>query len=255
MPLSSAGLSSLGVRLTVRRATRPTLRQGNKLKPWLERVFLTCIIMANLRAIDSFIQSLARWLKNSYDLARSADAGGGGHAFLPSFDFKAVSSSELSRAELDSSGDIGIDRVSIYLFRASIDQHLRSAGRTHWPDMRPVPLSLQLHLLFSLWSENPGNDHIVLAWLMRQLHLHPVLDAAALNTDGGWQSDEVVHLIPAELSNEDMMRLWDALTPSYRLSVSYIARIVRIDPDEFTDGSPVVATRLRFGEWKEVEAT
>src|SRR6185369_5567810 len=103
-----------------------------------------------------------------------------------------------------------------YLFRASIDPHLRTAGRSRTPEMDPVPLSLQLHLLFSLWSENPASDHLVLAWLMRQLHLHPVLDAAALNADGGWEADEVVHLIPAELSNEDMMRLWDALTPSYR---------------------------------------
>lgn len=210
--------------------------------------------MANLRAIDSFIQSLARWLKNSYDLARKpASEGGGGHAFLPDFAFEPVSSSALSREDMLDDATVGADRVSIYLFRASIDPHLRTAGRARSPEMDPVPLSLQLHLLFSLWSENPSSDHLVLAWLMRQLHLHPVLDAAALNTDGEWESDEVVHLIPAELSNEDMMRLWDALTPSYRLSVSYIARIVRIDPEDFTEGNPVVATRLRFGEWKEVE--
>jgi hypothetical protein len=208
--------------------------------------------MANLRAIDSFIQSLARWLKNDYDMARKPIAEGGlGYDFLPDFAFEPVSSSAMSREDMPDGPVAGADRVSIYLFRASIDQHLRNAGRSRTPEMHPAPLSLHLHLLFSLWSENPASDHLVLAWLMRQLHLHPVLDAAALNTDADWESDEVVHLIPAELSNEDMMRLWDALTPSYRLSVCYIARIVRIDPDEFGDAEPVVATRLRFGEWKE----
>ena len=211
--------------------------------------------MANLRAIDSLIQSLARWLKNTYDTARRmSNAGGGGQTFLPDFAFEAVSSSELSREDFPNDAAVGADRVSIYLYRVSIDPHLRTAGRLRMPEMHPVPLSLHLHLLFSLWSVTASNDHLVLAWLMRQLHLNPVLDAAALNADAAWGPDEVVHLIPSELSNEDMMRLWDALTPSYRLSVSYIARVVRIDPDQTDDIGPVVATRLPFGERKEASA-
>lgn len=203
--------------------------------------------MANVRAIDSLIQSLARWLGNAYDAARRPlDQGGGGQTFLPSFAFEVVSSSDLSRE--DSAGDTttGADRVAIYLYRASIDPHLRTAGRALSPDMNPVPLSLNLHLLFSLWSTNASRDHLVLAWLMRELHLHPVLDAAALSSEAAWGADEIVHLIPSELSNEDMMRLWDALTPSYRLSVSYIARVVRIDPARVvTAHPPVVATRFQ----------
>lgn len=209
--------------------------------------------MANLRAINSLIQSLADWLQNTYDLARKREAdGGGGHEFLPKFAFTPVSSSALSREDMSNEDAEGEDRVSIYLYRVSIDPHLRSAGRTSMPEMRPAPLSVQLHLLFSLWATQPSSDHLVVAWLMRQLHLFPVLDAAVLNAEAMWDADEVVHLIPSELSNEDMMRLWDALTPSYRLSVSYIARIVRIDPDQTTDDGPVVARRLQFGEWKEV---
>lgn len=208
--------------------------------------------MANLRAIDSIIQSLSRWLKNSYDLARAPVAdGGAGHDFLPPFAFDPVSSSELSREDAPGDTIAGADRVSIYLYRISVDPHLRTAGRVGNPDMHPVPLSIHLHLLFSLWSTNAASDHLVLAWLLRQLHEHPILDAAALNADAAWGPDEVVHLLPAELSNEDMMRLWDALTPSYRLSVSYIARVVRIDPDHASEAGPVVATRLGFGAWKD----
>jgi hypothetical protein len=40
------------------------------------------------------------------------------------------------------------------------------------------------------------------------------------------------------------MRIWDALEPDYRLSLSYIARVVRIDPDETIEGREVVATRF-----------
>jgi Pvc16 N-terminal domain len=204
--------------------------------------------MADLRAIDSFVQSLARWLRNSYDKARKPTVqGGDGHDFLPAFAFEPVSSTDLSREDFWNDTSPGAEQVAIFLYRASIDPHLRMAGRPQTPEMQPVPLSLDLHLLFSFWSEKAQHDHLVLAWLMRQFHLQPVLDASALNPDAGWGADEVVHLIPSELSNEDMMRLWDALTPSYRLSVSYIARVIRIDPDRVDDAGPVVARRLRFG--------
>lgn len=208
--------------------------------------------MANVRAIDSLIQSLAQWLRGSYDTARRpVDQGGGGLTFLPAYGFEPVSSSQLSREDAADDEVAGAERVTIYLYRVSVDPHLRTAARTPSPDMEPLPLSLHLHLLFSLWSTNATADHLVIAWLMRQLHLNPVLDAAALNRDAAWAADEVVHLIPSELTNEDMMRLWDALTPSYRLSLSYIARVVRIDPEQFAEAGPVVASRLRFGEWKE----
>jgi hypothetical protein len=49
------------------------------------------------------------------------------------------------------------------------------------------------------------------------------------------------------------MRIWDALEPSYRLSVSYIARVVRIDGDA-SRGLPVVATRYRLDATTLVEA-
>jgi hypothetical protein len=62
----------------------------------------------------------------------------------------------------------------------------------------------------------------------------------------------VIQIISAELSNEDMMRIWDTLKPSYRLSVAYIARVVRIEGDEVEDARPVVATRLLWGDRQEV---
>jgi hypothetical protein len=57
----------------------------------------------------------------------------------------------------------------------------------------------------------------------------------------------VIQIIPSELAVEDMMRIWDALTPPYRLSVSYVARLVRIDPDVILEAGPVVATRFGYG--------
>lgn len=88
-----------------------------------------------------------------------------------------------------------------------------------------------------------------MAWAMRALHRSPVLDLSVLSEDGGWRRDESVHVLPAELSTEDVMRIWDALEPPYRLSASYVARVVRLDPDVDDElFNAVVARRLAVGE-------
>jgi hypothetical protein len=56
----------------------------------------------------------------------------------------------------------------------------------------------------------------------------------------------VVHIIPEELSTADMMRVWDTLQPEYRLSLGYVARVVRIEPHDTPEAGPVVATRFNF---------
>ena len=42
------------------------------------------------------------------------------------------------------------------------------------------------------------------------------------------------------------MRIWDTLEPDYRLSVGYVARVVRIEPDEIPEQRAVVATRFNY---------
>lgn len=195
--------------------------------------------MANVLAIRSVASSLAVWLGNTYEAATFPTK--------PAFSFTPVSSSQLALDEEPENAGDEQNRVTIFIYRVGVNPHLRTAGRTLRPDMDPPPLSLNLHLLFSIWSGSASDEHTILAWLMRALHEHPVLDASALGFEGQWGSDEVVQLIPEELTTEDMMRIWDALTPAYRLSVSYIARVIRIDPDgPGRDFAPVVATRFQL---------
>ena len=137
-------------------------------------------------------------------------------------------------------------RVLILLYRVDINQHLRNVGRSMNPSARPVPLSVDLHYLLTFWAESAENEQLALAWAMRQLHEVPVLDSSILSREAGWAGEDVIHLIPDEISVQDMMRIWDSLEPEYRLSISYIARVVRIEPDEVREEREVVATRFNF---------
>jgi len=191
--------------------------------------------MANVAAIHSVGNSIAAFLRNTYP-ARIGDMD------MPACGFELVSSGQLA-AEAEEG-----TRITLYLYRITVDEHSRLARRQGGVRDHAA-LSLDLHFLLTAWAANPLDEQLSMAWAMRQLHQAPVLDASTLSPEAGWQRDEVIQVIPSELSNEDIMRIWDALHPSYRLSTSYVARVVRLDPDADTEvHPPVVERRLALGE-------
>ena len=193
--------------------------------------------MANVFALHSVGNSIVTWLRNVYP----ASLGG---QTMPDCEFQQVAS-----GELDGSFGDGGTRITLLLYRVTVNEHARLQRPAGRDGAGPAPLNLDLHYLLTAWAGNALDEQVTMAWAMRQLHEAPVLDASSLSPDGGWARDEVVQVIPAELSTEDLMRVWDALTPPYRLSVSYVARVVRLDA-EAADGSafrPVVARRLAYG--------
>jgi hypothetical protein len=190
--------------------------------------------MANVLAIHSVGHSITTFLRNTYPETIA------GHV-MPECSFDIISSGELA-------GDVSdATRITLYLYRITVNEHGRQTRPPRSPHAEPPSLGLDLHFLMTAWAGNALDEHTMLAWAMRQLHLFPILDASSLSPEAGWGRDEVIQIIPAELSTEDVMRIWDALDPAYRLSVSYIARLVRLDPDSQEDGRPVVATRFAYG--------
>jgi|CXWL01.1.fsa_nt_gi hypothetical protein len=187
--------------------------------------------MANLHALHSVGASLVTNLRNTYpnDLRVAHPC-----------EFRLFSSGEMGRTEERGT------TLSLYLYRVTMNEHLRNLRRVNESSDVEAPLSVDLHFLLTVWADNALAEQVILAWAMRQLHQRPVLDQSTLSPEGGWESGDIVHLIPAELSHEDLMRIWDALEPSYHLSLSYVARVVRIDPDPSPIGLPVVARNLVF---------
>lgn len=190
--------------------------------------------MANIQAIHSVGNSIVTFLRNTYPATI-------GELAMPDCDFALYSSGELA-GTLDD-----LTRITLFLYRVTVNEHTRQLRPGPMSPEQQAPLGLDLHFMLSAWAGNAQDEHLTLAWAMRQLYLHPILDASSLSPEAGWSSEEIVQIVPSELSNEDMMRIWDALDPAYRLSVSYVARLVRIDPDTLLEARPVVATRLGYG--------
>ncbi len=193
--------------------------------------------MANLLAVHSLSSSLLAYLKNAYPPESLSEQLSG-----QSCDFRSFSSGRL--AELDTS-NMGTT-IGLFIHRIAINDHMRNAININQASDNYTPLSIDIHFILSIWTNSSFIEQTLAVWIMNELHHHPVMDISSLSPDGKWGPDEIVQIIPAELSNEEVMRIWDSLVPNYRFSMPYTARVIRIDPKDKFSGKPVVATKFNY---------
>lgn len=177
------------------------------------------------------LQGLCSGLMSTLDRERQLSTGVSG---LPC-SFRVAGTADLRRL------DGAVTTCSLYVYRLTRNEHLRNRQTP------PQPLTLDAHLMFTLWADSPMVEQILHTWLLRQLHERPLLGRAVFGAVGGYGDDEYVQLIPAELSWDDLTKIWQTLNLPYRLSTTFIARNLRIDPDTAApDAAPVVARRYSY---------
>jgi hypothetical protein len=214
-------------------------KEGDSLPAHSSTKRLSSEDMASPFAIYAVGNALARYLTQAYQLQKSE----GEIKLKFPCEFRLISSGELK------DDDSFSNTLTLFLHRVTTNEHLRNVSQVKHPAAAFIPLSLDLHYLMTMWTDNAEAEHSILAWAMKELHQHPVLDLSALSSshpDARWVPADNIQIISEDLSDEDVMRIWDALNPSYRLSVSYVARAVKIDADPVATAGPVVATRFTF---------
>jgi hypothetical protein len=194
--------------------------------------------LADYTAIYSVGNSLAQYLGNSFPAALKT--------LYPSVKFQLVASSQIAEEDQTSLDQV----VSVFLHRITIDDNFRSATRIPDDPNKKALLYLNLHYLITYWGTDPQAEQTILGWTMQQLHKAAILDNSILTPASIWEPTESVQIVPADLSLEDILRIWDALGPKYRLSLCYIARVVRIDITRQTGPEPlVIANRFTYGDY------
>src|SRR5262245_2559397 len=135
--------------------------------------------MANVLAIHSVGNSIVTFLRNTYPQQI------GGRA-MPGCSFELLSSGQLA-GEIEET-----TRITLYLYRITVNQHCRQTRRSGASLAAPTPIGVDLHYLLSAWAGTALDEHVTMAWAMRQLHQAPVLDISSLSPEAGWARDEVV---------------------------------------------------------------
>ncbi len=158
----------------------------------------------------------------------------------------------VSSAEIATEDTTALDKtVSLYLHRITSAEHYRNVTRLQDSLVDQPILYLDLHYLITYWdasAQGAEAEQKILVWTMQQLQSHPNLDVSTLSlstTAPGWSKTDSVQIIPADLSMQDILDIWDGLGPKYRLTVGYVARAVRVDRT-ITPEMPVVATRFEL---------
>ena len=142
--------------------------------------------------------------------------------------------------------------VSLFLYRVYVNASQRAAQQRDPATnklLRPA-LPLELHFFLTVWAKDATIQHDLLGWTMRALEDYALLPTALLNRVPGanFSNDETVEIIPGQLTNEELMRIWDDLEVDYQLSIPYVARVIRIvSQREIGEGVPVIVREFDLG--------
>lgn len=135
--------------------------------------------------------------------------------------------------------------VSVLLYRIYPNGTYRTPPGRLGPDgqrQRPM-LPLDLHFLITAWAKDASLQHSIAGWMMRILEDTPSLPPGLLNhrLPNTFQSDETVELCLAELTTEELFRIWEVIVNNaYQISIPYVARNVRIESIQtILQGEPV----------------
>lgn len=135
--------------------------------------------------------------------------------------------------------------IGIYLHRVSVDPFGRNRYlHTRTPDMAPQPeMPVNLHIFLLAWTSNGESEAVLTTWALQQIGSSFQLGYSHMKSyDPHWGADEVVQILPEEMSTEDLLRIWDSLPGNYILSVPYIVKTIRLLPVPQVEPSKPVAT-------------
>lgn len=134
--------------------------------------------------------------------------------------------------------------VSILCHRVEVNRETRPPWSGVGHRDGGVHLPVDLHLLLTAWGTNADAELRMIGATMMCLEQHPVLSGPLLDPAGGWSSADAIYLTVQDLDAEDILRTFDALPASFRLSIAYCARIAVIEAPP-VDLAPDVSTVVR----------
>jgi Pvc16 N-terminal domain len=135
--------------------------------------------------------------------------------------------------------NIGSPALSIFLYRVDFNKTMRAAWSAVGSQDGFGHLAVDLHLLLTAWGDNAEFEFRIIGKAMQCIETTPLLSGPMLDPSGNWAPNETVQLVLEDISTEAVMRTFDSLPTDYRLSIPYIARIVRIDSRVPTPERPV----------------
>lgn len=135
--------------------------------------------------------------------------------------------------------------VTIFLHRISVHPELRNSPPRRLANgvtTRPH-LPLELSFMITPWSRQTSDEYLLAGLVLQTLYEQSEIGSAFLQGPS-WDGGDSVQLILESLGSEDHYRVWDTVSLPYRLSLTYLARVVGIEPRTQTVSAPVTDALL-----------
>jgi hypothetical protein len=159
---------------------------------------------------------------------------------------KAVLAGTVDFDEVNSSPTAVIQypALSVYCYRVSVDRETRP-GWSSVAYFDGVPrLPLRMHLLIAAWDTTVESELELLGLTAEILETEPILTGPLLHSSGEWEPGDAVQVIADDLALDSMSEAFQALTTDYRLSLPYLARVIRLNGKKVDLDEPVATFAL-----------
>lgn len=121
--------------------------------------------------------------------------------------------------------------LTIYLYRIEINRTMRPGWSAvgHHDGVGHLPLDL--HFLLTAWATDAEDELRILGRAMELLEATPILTGPLLHSlnENMWSGGESIQLLADEVPSEAVLRIFDLWPARHKLSVSYLARVMRLD--------------------------
>ncbi len=136
----------------------------------------------------------------------------------------------LANADLIKNGPT-MPGLTIYLYRIEVNRTMRPAWSAvgHHDGVGHLPLDL--HFLLTAWATDAEDELRILGRAMELLDATPILTGPLLHSlnENMWSGGESIQLLADDVPSEAVLRIFDLWPAKHKLSVSYLARVMRLD--------------------------
>lgn len=185
--------------------------------------------MADFHALSAACMSIERLLNRCLQL--DDPLGGGSSAVL-------IRTEDLLR---EPGSLIDPPCITIYPYRVALNAVTRPGWSAAAYRDGVSHLPLDIHFLLTAWASDASRELTLLGRAMQCLEEKAVLSGPLLDPGASWAPQEAVQVCIGEITTEDVMRTFDSLPADFKVSVPYVARVVRLS-GRVAEPAPDVAT-------------
>lgn len=135
--------------------------------------------------------------------------------------------------------------ISVYCYKVTVDRETRPGWSAVGAADGIARIPLRMHLMLSAWDTVVESELEWLGLAAQILESESILAGPLLHPTGDWAPGDAVQIVTDEIALEPMSEAFQALTTRYRLSLLYIARVIRIDGRQEPAGQRITTVAAR----------